>query len=552
MSKRVRRGRKKDERGMLERILDTPHLEHVVPRLPPELLHRLIRTCGLEDCGDLVALATPGQLQQVFDVDLWRAPRPGLDEELDPDRFGVWLDVLLESGATVAAQKIAGTDVDLVIAALARQMLVFDAAAVASFETGDGEVIERRRPSDGLNCEVGGYQIAAKRRDGWDSIVALLLALDAEHPDYFHRVMRGCRTLSNSGFEIDGLHNLLDDTTQDMFDLAVDREQRREKQGYVTPAQARAFLQAARELQLSGATPPPPHPIARAYFRAIERVTPADADANGAVRLLNAAASGSPDVPPGDGDAVAAVVDLLREGGVLPQEPRALLEAPRDDQPQLARIQAHLQLALDLDPGVYAARTEELAYLANALVAGCSIQARPFTEREASDAVLAICNLGLEHWPRHWLPADAPVSEDLLAGRDLISVFQVGWMVLHRDVCLYATARLISVLDDLRCDDRDIQSSLDALRIDLMKHAQQGAPWGARDSLDVIAILDMPAWAALLGLIDECPVMHAALGASAGSGIRTVSATAFTFISESSQIAAVREFMRSLPSALGG
>jgi len=31
---------------------------------------------------------------------------------------------------------------------------------------------------------------------------------------------------------------------------------------------------------------------------------------------------------------------------------------------------------------------------------------------------------------------------------------------------------------------------------------------------DVIAILDTPAWAALLGLIDECPVLHAALRAS--------------------------------------
>ena len=35
-----------------------------------------------------------------------------------------------------------------------------------------------------------------------------------------------------------------------MFDLAIDREQRREKGGYVTPAQAGAFLQMARRLQL--------------------------------------------------------------------------------------------------------------------------------------------------------------------------------------------------------------------------------------------------------------------------------------------------------------
>ena len=142
------------------------------------------------------------------------------------------------------------------------------------------------------------------------------------------------------------------------------------------------------------------------------------------------------------------------------------------------------------DPTGYAAKTEELAYLANALVAGCSTQARPFTAREASDAVLAICNLGLEYWPRHWLPADARDPEDLIVGRDLISVFQMGWTVLHRDLCLYATAQLIRVLDELRCGDQHIQSAL--------------------------------------------------------------SASASTFISKSGQIATVREFMRSLRSALGG
>ena len=86
----------------------------------------------------------------------------------------------------------------------------------------------------------------------------------------------------------------------------------------------------------------------------------------------------------------------------------------------------------------------------------------------------------------------------------------------------------------------------------MTKHWKAGTPWRARDALDVIAMLDMPAWAALLGLIDECPVIHAGLGASRGSGTRAVSASAFEFISENSQIASVREFMQSLPDTLRG
>src|SRR5262249_41684610 len=80
-----------------------PPLAQAGPRLPAELLHRVIQHHGLEDCAELVALATPEQLTRVFDLDLWQPPQPGLDEQFDAARFGVWLQVLLENGAEVAA-----------------------------------------------------------------------------------------------------------------------------------------------------------------------------------------------------------------------------------------------------------------------------------------------------------------------------------------------------------------------------------------------------------------------------------------------------------------
>src|SRR5512147_2601443 len=73
----------RERHRLLDRILDTPHLAHVVPRLQPELLHRVIQYCGLEDCGELVALATPEQLARVFDLDLWHASQPGQNEQFD-------------------------------------------------------------------------------------------------------------------------------------------------------------------------------------------------------------------------------------------------------------------------------------------------------------------------------------------------------------------------------------------------------------------------------------------------------------------------------------
>jgi hypothetical protein len=520
---------------LLERLLDNPRLAQVVPRLTPEVLHKVIETCGLEDCGALVALTTPEQLQQVFDLDLWRAARPGLDEQFDPDRFALWLEVLIESGADAAAQKLAGVEAEVVVAALAQHVRVMDCAATAGYTTLDGQEMPAVGQTAGaLVSEIGGYRIEAKRTAAWDAIVDLLLCLDEQHPEFFHRVMAGCRRLSNDRPEQDGFHDLLFDPEQDLFDLAVDREQRRERRGYVTPAQARAFLQGAREQQ-SGAAPQP-SPIARAYFRAIEPPEESDASPSAA--------------PPDEADqeasrAVAEIVDVLREAGVLDSQPRGLLGGSHDEVPRPARLEAQMQFALEREPAVYSTRSGELAYLANTILTGCSIQARPFTLREASDAAAAVCNLGLENWP--------DCGDGFLLDHDLVSVFQVGWRVLYADVCMFVAEHLIDILGGFRCRDRQTQAGLDDLRFDLSRHWRAGTPWRASDALDVVATLDLPAWAALLGLVAECPVVHAALTASVrGTRLLSIDPTAFEFISDNRQIGEVRTFVEALPGMLRG
>jgi hypothetical protein len=77
--------------------------------------------------------------------------------------------------------------------------------------------------------------------------------------------MRGCVRLSNGVREEDGLHELLPDNEQQELDLASKRNMRREQEGYVTPAEAAAFLQDAR--RLADLERPPTSPIARTYFR---------------------------------------------------------------------------------------------------------------------------------------------------------------------------------------------------------------------------------------------------------------------------------------------
>ena len=485
---------------LLERLLNTPDLATIVPQLHPQVLHRVLQVCGLEDCAEVVALATPEQISRVLDLDLWRAHGRGGDEELDADRFGLWLEVLMQSGAAVAAEKVIGLDLALVTAGLSQHAEIFSCAAGASYTMLDGTFVQGRSPAGEMASEIGGYVISARRTTSWDAIVELLTYLQSNHPEYFGRLIGGCLPFSNGAREPNGFHDLLEDGDQDLFDLASEREARREKQGYVSPAQARAFLQGGRQLRLDG-DPPPPDPVARAFFRAIE-IDPADS---------------------------APVVDILGDAGVFTAPPLALLGSGDTQAPPLAWIDGHLQS--------HPASMDELAYLANALIAGGVVQGRAFAPKEASAAAMAISNLGLENWPHKW------------PSRDVVTAFHVGWRILHHDVCIFAARRLIEVLASLECADRDIQLRLNGLRRELKRALKLGAPWQARHALDVIVMLDAPSWAALGGLLDECPVLHAAVGAS-GRGLRAIDPAAFEFIASSAQIAEAREFLASLPSRL--
>jgi hypothetical protein len=212
---------------------------------------------------------------------------------------------------------------------------------------------------------------------------------------------------------------------------------------------------------------------------------------------------------------------------------------------------------LERDHVVSSQRNDEIAYLANTIAAGCSVQARALSAEEAWDAATAVCNLGLENWPPHWLTAQerravahtgTALPDDFLLRHDLVTVFQVGWTVLHDNVVMHVAGQLLDVLATLRCDDAEIQSGLDALRISLTKHRRAGAPWRAGEALEIITSLDMPAWAALVGLLNECPVMHA--GVRAMRGTHAVSANDFEFISENGQIESINEFLRLLPETL--
>ncbi len=323
----------------LARLLDTPFFARVVPHLAPETLHQLIQYRGLDACGELVTSATPAQLTSLLDLDLWRHAQPGRDEQFDVDRFGEWLEVLVDTGDSVAARTVAALDKHLVIVGLSRYLRVFDPGTFEPTASSDDEPMDRHEmmnsetSGDVLECEVGGYLVRARRTDAWDAIVTLLVTLETEHNHYFHAVMQGCRRLSNSRPEIDGLDDLLMAPEQHLHDVAIERERRRSRHGYATPADARAFLQMARQPQHTAHTPSAPiaiNPIATAYFRAAEEqadTTPEDTSAGAPESAphhdatdVSAPAFAKASARQGRGDddiptSIDAVIELLAEAG---------------------------------------------------------------------------------------------------------------------------------------------------------------------------------------------------------------------------------------------
>ena len=113
-----------------------------------------------------------------------------------------------------------------------------------------------------------------------------------------------------------------------------------------------------------------------------------------------------------------------------------------------------------------------------------------------------------------------------------------------------AAEQLLGALATVHCSDREIQILLYGLQQTLTRHWRAGAPWRARDGFDVLSTLDMPAWAALLGLIDEFPVMLPNVSAAGRAKLLSFNPSTFEFISENADMTAVRTFLRSLPELL--
>ncbi|MCC7541754.1 MAG: hypothetical protein IT379_36380, partial [Deltaproteobacteria bacterium] len=352
---------------ILARVLDHPDLVAAVQSLPSPVLGALVARIGLEDAGEIVALATTEQIVDTFDEDLWKQDRPGGDEAFDDARFVTWLRVLREAGDAFAARRIADLSEDFLTMALHRQMLVLDSdvleRALGDVDADEAEQVDKALTSC-LREELDQYQIVSRHYDGWDDVIAVVLALDREQPDLLRRVLERCRHLTESDLEEHGgLYEVL--TSEEMLasDVAGEREERRLVRGFVSPSDARAFIRLAR-MERHGVAAGEHDAVTRAYFRALPTSQP---EPTPAVQRGDRASSS---VPAAVDRAAPSLPEWLGEllARAEPETVRGRLGAgdAAQTEPLLARAMHALAAR---DPTAHARRVEELAYLANVWIA---------------------------------------------------------------------------------------------------------------------------------------------------------------------------------------
>lgn len=375
-------------------VLEQPALVQAVRALDGGSLGKLIQHVGLEDAGELIALTSHEQLEQVLDQDLWRAANLSEDEHFDPKRFATWLAVMLNIGDAFAVRRVCALPRDLLTLAVHRLVFVIDMDALMSDPPDDAT---EKALDSALHEEWEEFRLIARDHDAWDSLWQVLIALDQEHHDLLRSLLERCADLDAEIVEDHGgLFEALSATDVLDDDVAEERKSRRGALGFVAPADARSFLALA-------AKPEPPRerdPMTKAYFRGLRQEAQAPAD-------------------------LSALVALLRELGVHDERPAAAA-LPTGDARRSARalFEAAMEQLRDTHVAVFDQRREELSYLTNVLLAGTpDRELRPL---EALELALDHCSRGLQRELTRGSSVAAAVRVLLRVPADVL--FRIGYV----------------------------------------------------------------------------------------------------------------------------
>jgi hypothetical protein len=368
--------------NLLNRLITTPDLVNSVRGLPIPVFNTLIRDIGVEDAGEIIALATTEQLVAAFDEDLFANAQPGEREEFDSARFLIWLEILLEAGEDVAARRVAELSEDFVTLALSSAICVLKHdTLVERMRTWGEDALYAEKIIEGSHLEeLDGYLLISRIHDGWDAVFSLILALDRDHRGFLVRVLDRCADITDDyTHDPEDLITMLSCEESLADDVEAEREERRSALGYVEPRAARSFLSLAKQPFTTDVASDGRDPVTRAYFR--DRTT-------------------APEILPREFEHRQRIAALLDENH--PDAPSRSIPAPANefDNPGDAghpSIITAMRLLNEFEPVSFSKRVEEMQYLANVFIAGAgTVARRRFRPADAAEATLATVGLGAE------------------------------------------------------------------------------------------------------------------------------------------------------------
>lgn len=537
---------------VVDALLKSRDLSTIVQDLNPTTLHHLVTELGIEDAAPLVAHASPRQIVELLDSTLWTGARPGDPETMSMEMLMRWFDLWSDMGDQAAAEILHDLGSEFCALALSRLIQVTDDPA--GLEGTDEQ------------CQILGiYCVCARYADEWDSVQKVLNALWGEYPDFLESILERLilrHSILRIEGELDGLRLL-------RIDAEFEREQSRERSGYVTSAMAGAYLQTVMHAELEmlvGEAAYDPETAAyfnrRTFLAQRSDTDPADRhapeeDIEHTENRPTAGVEAEPVQGEGDSGTQAEFRAELAAYERAHTRNTLLLEGPhmtglQQRQPVRAAI-ARLQDR----PPAFAARMDELAYLANLLVAGTELDSRRLTETEAANLAMASCNLGGTYL--HWQEAsaesaDAAIETWIAAEPGLIHLFRIGWHLISQ-LPLQAACQLRNQFraDAVRArfDDRTwLLEEVDALlgQPDFVNTVQTRKFEEAKETLRILSIVLAPeAVTALVLLIDSVPRFARILAQDSRGD--WVSADA-RFIESFEDLARLQTFLRTLADRL--